>query len=129
MQNNGWATGITKIVRVPDLGATPARVNRRTGVMYISLKHMKALPVEHRLFVMLHEQAHVELQTKDEFKADEAAFKKYADMGYSLNAAVKALTQVLNDKNPEHAWRMYLQLQRAKAYDYSHYGNTKIYQK
>lgn len=71
----GWAKGITKIIRVPDLGATPARVNRRTGVMEISLKHMKAMPVAHRLFVMLHEQAHVELQTTDEVKADAYAFK------------------------------------------------------
>jgi len=125
----GWAKGITKIVKVPDLGITPARVNRRTGVMYLSVRHMKAMPKEHRLFIMLHEKAHVELQTVNEVAADEQAFKEYADLGYSLNAAVKALTRVLNDKNPEHAWRMYVQLQRAKDYDYNFYGNTKIYQK
>lgn len=124
-----WAKGITKITYVPDLGGTPARVNRRTGEMQLSLKHMRAMPKEHRLFVMLHEKAHVELQTTDEVKADAQAFKEYADLGYSLNAGVKALTKVLNDKNPEHFWRMYAQLKRAKAYDYSHYGNTKIYQK
>ncbi len=123
-----WAKGITKIIKVPDLGATPARVNRRTGEMILSLKHMRAMPKEHRLFVMLHEQAHVELQTTNEIEADAYAFKKYADMGYSLNASVKALTRVLNGDNIEHAWRMYAQLQRAKAYDFSHYGNTKIYQ-
>lgn len=124
----GWATGITKITKVADLGNTPARVNRRTGEMFISLKHMLKMPVEHRLFVMLHEQAHVELQTTDEFKADELAFKRYADMGYSLNAAVKALTRVLDDSNREHYARMRKQLERAKAYDYNFYGNTKIYQ-
>ncbi|WP_113636097.1 hypothetical protein [Nubsella zeaxanthinifaciens] len=124
-----WAKGITRITYVPDLISTPARVNRRTGEMQLSLKHMRAMPKEHRLFVMLHEKAHVELQTTDEVKADAQAFKEYADLGYSLNASVKALTKVLSDKNPEHFWRMYAQLQRAKAYDYSHYGNTKIYQK
>lgn len=124
-----WAKGITKITKVPDLGNTPARVNRRTGEMILSLRHMRAMPKEHRLFVMLHEKAHVELQTTNELKADARAFKEYADLGYSLNASVKALTRVLNGDNAEHAWRMYAQLQRAKAYDYSHYGNTKIYNK
>ncbi|MGN7988667.1 hypothetical protein ACTJKC_15065 [Pedobacter sp. 22226] len=123
----GWAKGITKITRVADLGATPARVNRRTGEMFLSIRHMKAMPKEHRLFVMLHEKAHVELQTTDEVTADAKAFKEYADLGYSLNQSVKVLTSVLNEDNPEHHWRMYLQLQRAKAYDYSHYGNKKIY--
>ncbi|ADY51448.1 hypothetical protein Pedsa_0876 [Pseudopedobacter saltans DSM 12145] len=122
----GWAKGITKIIRVPDLGATPARVNRRTGVMEISLKHMKAMPVAHRLFVMLHEQAHVELQTTDEVKADAYAFKKYADMGYSLKESVKALTKVLNENNPEHNWRMYLSLKRAEKYDLEYNGNKKF---
>lgn len=122
----GWAKGITKVTWVADLGGTPARVNRRTGEMTCSTRHMMAMPKEHRLFVMLHEKAHVELQTTNEIVADAAAFREYADLGYSLNASVKALTRVLNDKNPEHAWRMYLQLQRAKAYDRSHYGNTKI---
>lgn len=121
-----WAKGITKITKVPDLGNTPARVNRRTGEMMLSMRHMRAMSKEHRLFVMLHEKAHVELQTTDEVKADDQAFKEYADLGYSLNASVKALTRVLNDQNPEHAWRMYLQLERAKNYDYTHNGNKKL---
>lgn len=119
---------ITQIIRVPDLGASPAMVNRETGVMYISMKHMAALPPEHRLFVMLHEMGHVVLQTTDEYEADAWAFKKYAEMGYSLTASVKALTRILNDSNPEHAWRMYLQLERAKEYDYRVNNNTKVYQ-
>ncbi|MFD1632029.1 hypothetical protein [Pseudopedobacter beijingensis] len=121
-----WAKGITKIIKVPDLGMTPARVNRRTGVMEISVRHMRNMPVAHRLFVMLHEQAHVELQTTDEVKADAYAFKKYADMGYSLKESVKALTKVLNDKNPEHNWRMYLSLKRAEQYDLEFNGNLKF---
>ena len=122
----GWAKEITKITKVPDLGGTPARVNRRTGEMYISMKHMQALPKEHRLFIMLHEMGHVVLQSTDEARVDDWAFKQYADMGYSLKASVKALTRVLNDENPEHAWRMYLQLERAKEYDRENNGNTNI---
>jgi len=122
----GWAKHISQVVWENDLGNTPAKVNRRTGVMYLSKKHMAALPKELRLFIMLHEMAHVELQSTNEMEVDAWAFKKYADMGYSLKASVKALTGILNDQNPEHWLRMGLQLERAKAYDRKYYGNTNI---
>ncbi|MBK0383533.1 hypothetical protein I5M32_11250 [Pedobacter sp. SD-b] len=120
------AKGITDVVRVADLGRTPGCVNRRTGVMYISMKHINNMPKEHILFMMLHEKAHVELQTNDENLADEQAFKEYAALGYSLKESVKALTRVLDDKNPSHNWRMYQQLQRAEKYDIEKNGNTKL---
>lgn len=122
------AKGITGVVIVPDLGGTPAKVNRRTGVMYVSAADMKPLPVNYRLFIMLHEMAHVVLQTTNEEEADSWAFKEYANRGHSLTDGVRALTRVLNDQNPEHAWRMYLQVQRAKKYDYEVNHNTKVYQ-
>ena len=124
-----WARGITKITVVPDLGDTPAKVNRRTGEMFLSRKHCSRLPKEQVLFIMLHEKAHAELQTTNEYEADAHAFKEYAALGYSLKASVKALTQVLNDKNLEHNYRMYYQLQRAKKYDAENNGNTKILDK
>lgn len=120
------AAGITQIIKVPNLGNTPARVNRRTGVMEISVKHFKEMPMEHRLFVMLHEKAHVELQTTDENLADAQAFKEYADLGYSLRESVKALTRVLNQNNPDHYWRMYQQLKRAEQYDIKNNDNLKL---
>lgn len=121
-----WAKGIKQIVWVDDLGDTPAKVNRRTGVMFASRKHLSAMPKEFVVFIFLHEKAHVELQTTNEYQADAQAFKEYADLGYSLKMSVKALTQVLNDKNLEHNYRMYQQLQRAKKYDAVNNGNTKI---
>ncbi|MGZ3999149.1 MAG: hypothetical protein ACXVIY_00900 [Mucilaginibacter sp.] len=120
------ATDITDIVKVEDLVTTPAKVNRRTGVMYISLAHFRQMPYEHCLFVMLHEKGHVVQQTTDEVAADTWAFNEYAKMGYSLNESVKALTRVLDDQNPEHYWRMYLQLERAKNFDREVNGNTKV---
>jgi len=119
--------GITQIVWVPTLGATPAKVNRQTGVMYLSRAAMQNLPPEYRLFIMLHEMAHVVLQTTDEVAADNWAFNQYAAMGYSLKAGVKALTRVLNDKDPEHAWRMYSQLKRAEKFDYEVNNNKNAY--
>lgn len=123
----GWAREITNVVWVPDLpGTTPARVNHRTGVMELSIRQMKPMPVELRLFIMLHEMGHVVLQTLDEEQADAWAFQQYAEMGYSLTAAVKALTRVLNPNSPAHVHRMQLQLERALAYDREHYSNLII---
>ena len=121
-----WARGITEIVKVPDLGDTPARVSRRTGVMYISMKHFEAMPKDVRYLVMAHEMAHVVLQTTDEEEADRWAFEQYAKRGYSLKASVRALTRILDESNPAHAQRMWLQWQRAKMYDYLVNGNKKV---
>lgn len=121
------ATCITKITRVPYIdGGTPARVNRRTGEMFLNMQALTKLPPEHRLFIMLHEMAHVVLQTEDETEADAWAFKKYAEMGYSLKAAVHALTDNLKAQFPQHFMRMYLELKRAEQYDRDINGNTKF---
>ncbi|MGZ3983432.1 MAG: hypothetical protein ACXVJE_19545 [Mucilaginibacter sp.] len=120
--------GITQIVWVDSLGGSPARVNRKTGVMYLSRRDMYPLPKEIRLFIMLHEMGHAVLQTKSEEEADEWAFNEYAKRGYSLTMAVRALTRVLHDTNPAHAWRMYLQVQRAKKFDFEVNHNIKVYQ-
>lgn len=118
--------GITAIYVKDDLGATPAVVNRRTGEVYISRRLWPHIKKEHRLFILLHEHAHFVLNTSDEVKADELAFRLYAERGYSLTEAVRALTQVLNYKNPEHAWRTYLQLERAARYDYKKNNNKAL---
>lgn len=117
------ATGITEIIYVDDLGTTPATVNRRTGTLYISKRIWKHLKPEHKFFIMLHEMGHVVLQSTDEKAVDEWAFYEYAKRGYSLEQSVYALSKLLNGRNREHGERVYLQLQRAKEYDYSHYGN------
>ena len=121
------ATGITKITKVETIeGGTPARVNRRTGEMFLNMSKLRKLPVEHRIFIMLHEMAHVALPTESEEEADAWAFKKYADMGYSLKQSVFTLTDSLRAEFPQHFMRMWLQLKRAEAYDREINGNTKV---
>jgi hypothetical protein len=122
------AKGVTNVIWVHDLGNTPAMCDRNTGEMFCSIKHFQRMPLEQRLFVMLHEKAHLEHDTNSEDVADAQAFKEYAALGYSLTASVKALTQVLNDRNPEHLRRMINQLNRAKQYDLIKNGNTKLLQ-
>jgi hypothetical protein len=103
---------------VRGIGPSPARVNRKTGELQINLDVWPRLKEEHKKFVLLHEEGHRALNTSDELAVDEYAFKKYADSGLSLKEGVKALTQVLSGRSPQHGLRAQLQLQRAKQYDY-----------
>ncbi len=113
--------GLSKIVFVDTLGGrTPACVNRVTGVMFVDRNWWNKLPVEHRLFILLHEYAHAKLNTTDEFKADALAFKIYADMGYSLTESIKSLTRVLSytgSNKQEHTDRTLSLINQAVDYD------------
>lgn len=116
------------INHVRGIGSTPARVNRKTGELQINLDVWPKLKPEHKLFVLLHEEGHRALNTSNELAVDAYAFKKYAEAGYSLTEGVKALTQVLSGISPEHGLRAYLQLERAKEFDYYHNNNEKAKQ-
>lgn len=113
-----YAKGITSISLCPDLGKTPAIVNRKTGAMFINQKVWKNIPFNERMFIILHEMGHIVLNTTNEFAADDFAFKQYAKMGLSLKDSVDAMAQVLSYANPEHYNRTVVQLQRALDYDH-----------
>lgn len=87
-----------------NLGTTPARVNRRSGELQINTPVFDKLTPEAKRFVLLHEEGHWVLQTRNELAADKYAFSKYVDEGHSLKAGVKALTQVLTN-SPGHLVR------------------------
>jgi hypothetical protein len=116
-------TGITAIYEVDDLGTTPARVNRKTGELYINMKKWADLSPEARLFVLLHEAGHVDQNTRNEILADNYAFYAYARAGKPLSKSIQALTRLLNFNNPQHYDRVKAQLNRAFAYDYHVNGN------
>lgn len=115
--------GITSIEFVNDLGSTPARVNRITGEAYLNAQMWPNLTFEQRVFILLHEHAHAELNTTSEFEADARAFELYTQNGLSLKAAVGALSQVLPFSNKEQLQRLYAQYNRARLYDLHHNGN------
>ncbi|MCO5232853.1 MAG: hypothetical protein LC105_05425 [Chitinophagales bacterium] len=97
---------LNKISFVDSLrGDNPATVNRRTGEMYVSAKIWKQMTPDQRLFMMLHEEGHVILQTTNEFEADRYAFEQYIRTGRSLKHLVSALTHFLDSTNPEHIQR------------------------
>ena len=109
---------LSEIVFVDSLGGkTPACVNRKTGLMYIDRKWWNELPLEHRFFILLHEWAHAELNTSNEFEADNLAFKTYVKFGYSITEAIHALTRVLSYTTNEHSDRTLKLIETAKEYD------------
>lgn len=109
------------------LGSTPARVNRKSRALQLNEDTFPGLPDEHKLFVVLHELGHVELDTSDEKAVDKWASDIYTSLGHSLSASVTALTHLLNEDNPDHMERAELQLQRAQAYDYKVNGNRQAF--
>ncbi len=80
-----------------DDDGTPARVNRRTGVVKFNLSKMKDYTVYMRIFIGLHEFFHYALQTTDEVKADMGALKVYLSMGFPKTEANYAITKVFDN--------------------------------
>lgn len=62
------------------------------------------LSEEEQRFVLLHEEGHLVLQTRNELAADRYAFDKYVGEGHSLKKSISALTKVLRN-SPEHLTR------------------------
>lgn len=107
-----------QIYHVPHLNGnpTPARCNRRTGEIWINDSVWKDIEPQHRLFILLHELGHIELNTSNEKAVDEFAYKYYIQMGYPLTESIKSLSRVLTGK-PGHTGRLKAQIERAKNTD------------
>ncbi|MBR6279391.1 MAG: hypothetical protein IKR41_11655 [Bacteroidales bacterium] len=118
---------VPRIEIVPDLGSTPARVNRRTGTVYISKRVFSPLSKRERNFVLAHEEGHYRLNTSVETKADEYAMKKYAGTEpFSLKNTLKILRNTLDvENNPGHRRRLRALEKAVLRYDAEVYGNKK----
>lgn len=128
-----WAPGITRIEFVADMGESPACVHRSTGVIFLNRRIWKELetkfPDLHRdikFFILLHEWAHVTLQSRDEKLVDKFAHKVYLSYGKSLKASNYALTYLLDARKRGHAERMLNQFNRAWEFDRFANRNPKI---
>lgn len=116
-----------RIYRVPHLDGnpTPARCNRRTGEIWINESVWRDIEPQHRLFILLHELGHIELNTSNEIAVDNFAYNHYIQMGYPLTESVKALSRVLTGK-PGHTKRLQKQINRAKKTDNINMCKTKL---
>lgn len=72
-----------------------ARVNRVTGVLYLKPQVWDHLPESQKNFVLLHEEGHLNLQTKDEFTANSYAVKNFAPVQTLTNKELGARIVVM----------------------------------
>ncbi len=86
-----------------DGDATPARVNRRTGVMKMNLDKLRQYTVYMRIFIGLHEYFHYEKQTTNEVEADMGALKVFLAAGFPKSEANYSMTKIFD--NSEEAIR------------------------
>jgi len=103
------------IRHVPSIpgSTTPARCNRRTGEILINDSRWSKIEPAHRVFILLHEYAHIALNSSDEFEVDKLAHKIYLERGYPLTESVRALSKVLTGSSESHVQRVQAQLNRA----------------
>ena len=108
-------TSVKYLNEFPDHNNSPAMVNRKTGELFINLDRWKDIAFVHRVFIILHELAHVVLDSSDEMAVDALAHKWYIEMGYSLTESVYALTKVLHADSKVNYERSLAQYNRAKS--------------
>jgi hypothetical protein len=72
-----------------------ARVNRATGVLYLKPQVWDHLPESQKNFVLLHEEGHLNLQTKDEFTANAYAVKNFLPIQTLTNKELGAKIVVM----------------------------------
>jgi len=63
-----------------------AKVNRVNKTLYLNPQIWKGLPADQKEFVLLHEKAHLVLQTADEFEANKYAVGQFAPVRTLTNA-------------------------------------------
>lgn len=80
-----------------DGDATPARVNRRTGIIKMNLEKLKNFTVFMRIYIGLHEFIHYNEQTTNEVQCDMQALKIYLSMNYPKSEANYAMTKVFDN--------------------------------
>lgn len=113
----------------PDLGSTPARVNRFTGEIQINNRYFRNMPDFRKKFIIQHEKGHYNLDTRSEFEADDYAFRMLAGSEpNSLKESVKSISQVLSFRNPEHLDRLFEVVKKALAFDFERNGNQRAKQ-
>lgn len=79
--------------RMPEI----AKVNRKTGALWLNTKIWNQLPAEQKDFVLFHEDGHLRLQTADEFEANQYAVSKFTPAGKFNNEQLGKRIVVMRD--------------------------------
>jgi len=115
----GFLYRVLRLIRNRETGVllnTPARINRRTGVLEVSVEQMLHYTIPMRVVVLLHEYIHVRDQTDDEQACDEGALRLFTAAGFPLSEGLYAFSKVF-DKRPELMARVHRAAQQLLDYD------------
>ena len=74
-----------------------ARVNRKDGTLFLKPQIWDNLPEQEKEFVLLHEQGHLVMQTKDEYKCNQYAVKKFMPTHTLDNPELKKRITIMQD--------------------------------
>lgn len=102
-----------------------AQMDMLTGECFLNADTFPQLPPNWQAFILLHEQGHYVLNTRDELEVDSYAFYEYAKTGRSLYDSILAQTRILDESNPEHRMRVAQQERRCRWWDYHMNGNER----
>ncbi len=113
---------------IPDSN-TPARYYFQLRKLVINIPVFKKLNEYQRAFVLLHELGHAELNTKNEFEADNYALKRYLQMKLPKSQVIETAGKTFSQHNPEQMSRMRNQFTQLALYDIKVNNNQKLKQK
>ncbi len=114
-----------KVVVVPRIKGTPARVNRKTGVIYVSKWHFDQLDPVYQQFILNHEMAHYLFKSRDEEFCDEFAMQKMLQDGYNLTDILKSVTRTLKNTRSHYGRKLNV-FNSLRIYDYLKNNNTNV---
>ncbi len=97
---------VKHIIHSSTIGATPASVNLRTGVLTINPAVFNKHTPEQQKFILLHEAGHLAHQSKSEFKADHFALTNAINFGLTPKQAMQSILNTLHANNPKHQLRV-----------------------
>jgi hypothetical protein len=115
---------IRDVLLVDYLGRTPAMCLRVTRTMFVTPEFLK-LPKDYQCFIVGHEAGHIDLDTKNEFYADDYAVDWCLGEGIRLTNILFAMTKVLSfpedkpNQRKEQILRCQRQAKRVFDYDYN----------
>ena len=90
----GTVQTFSKVIFDPNQ-AEIAKVNRVDKTLYLNPLIWKGLPADQREFVLLHEKGHLELQTADEYEANQYAVGKFVPVRTLTNSELGQRIQVM----------------------------------
>lgn len=88
--------GIRSIQYFNDPGQGVAYANLDTGAVYLNAPKWKKLNVVQREFTLLHEEAHLVLNTRIETECDRYALIKMSGLGYEPRKVIEQFRGIVN---------------------------------